>query len=83
MPHIQESPVAPIVPPADPMEETAPGSIRLTKRLWQDLDGIAEETSRTRNDVISRLLEWAVGEHKKGASELPSPPEKPAKKGGR
>jgi hypothetical protein len=81
LPHTQESPVAPIVPPVDPMDETEPNSIRLTKRLWGDLNDIAKETGRTRNDVIARLLEWAVGEHKKGASEVT--PEKPTKKGGR
>ncbi|RKH13770.1 hypothetical protein D7X74_21215 [Corallococcus sp. CA047B] len=72
----------PIVPPVDPQEETSPGSIRLSKRMWTELDTIATETGRTRNDVMARLLEWAVGEHKKGVSEPPAT-EKPTKKGGR
>ena len=40
--------------------ETAPVTARLTLDLIGRIDSIAEETGRTRNDIIQRCIEFAV-----------------------
>lgn len=40
--------------------ETAPVTVRLTIELISKIDSIAEDTGRTRNDIIQRCVEFAV-----------------------
>ena len=40
--------------------DTTPAGIRLSNRLWADLDREADRLGITRNDLIARLLERAA-----------------------
>lgn len=69
-------------PPPDPLEEEASSTIRLPKKLWNQLDEIAErETSKlkdqnpkakivSRTDAMRRLLDVAVTDYWKGERKL-------------
>ena len=40
--------------------ESSVVSVRLPDTLLKQIDGIAEQTGRTRNDVVQKCLEFAV-----------------------
>ncbi len=49
-----------IIPPKKYGGESSVVSIRMTKEMLADIDKIAKETSRTRNEVILMSLEFAL-----------------------
>lgn len=58
--------VARIIKPAGPGDELFATSIRLPKRMWEQLDEIAELGGLSRNETVIKLLDWAITEQLKG-----------------
>ena len=54
------------IPPKRYRKETAVVSARLPKDMIDDLDRIADETGRNRNEIIAICLEFAMEHLEKG-----------------
>ena len=69
--------VSPVVPPKSSRDETATTSFRTTVGLLEELDLVAEQEGRSRNEILNYCVDWALSQHwrEKGVAR----PEEPAK----
>lgn len=49
--------------------ETAPVSIRVPKRLLEEIDRCAKETNNSRTDAMLHLWRWALVQYKAGKTK--------------
>ncbi len=60
-----------IIKPATAEDELFGSSVRLPKRMWEQLDKIAKVGALSRNETVIKLLEWAIAEQLKDEAAPP------------